>query len=121
MFYIFVFLRVFIVDSNTILSFSAFCFSFVNTSATDCLETGKICLRNDERDNKLYLLTHSLTHSLTFPTIGVGDGKQGREGGMCSPTCCPPNLEKIFFGQLLCKILAFSGKYHKNSGILILF
>jgi len=43
--------------------------------------------------------------------------------------------EKIFFGQLLCKIRAFSGKnhvklgnfvnfggeYHKNSGILIIF
>jgi len=49
----------------------------------------------------------------------------------------PPlkNGEKIFFGQLLCKIWAFwgkshvkfgnfanfSGKYHKNSGILLIF
>ena len=47
----------------------------------------------------------------------------------------PKNSGKIFFGQLLCKIRAFSGKnhvkfrnfvnfsgkYHKDSGILIIF
>jgi len=35
--------------------------------------------------------------------VGVGDG--GRGG-----TCPPKILEKIFFGQLLCKILAFFGQ-----------
>ena len=33
----------------------------------------------------------------------------------------PQIREKYFFGQLLCKIRAFSGKYHKNSGILLHF
>jgi len=47
----------------------------------------------------------------------------------------PKKMGKIFFGQFLCKIrvfsaknreqfgnfVNFSGKYHKNSGILILF
>jgi len=55
--------------------------------------------------------------------IGVGDG------GTCL------KFGKITFGQLLCKVRAFwgknhikfgdvvnfSGKYHKNSGILIIF
>ena len=51
-------------------------------------------------------------------------------------TCVlPPNSEKIFFGQFLCKIRAFfgqnhvklgnfvnfSGKNHVNSGVLIIF
>jgi len=60
-------------------------------------------------------------------TIGVGDGGQGARG--------PKNSAKIFFGHLLCKIwvfsgknrvkfrnfVNFSGKYDKNSGILIIF
>jgi len=63
--------------------------------------------------------------------IGIGDGGWGRGH-------VPPQKnfrKKIFFGQLLCKIRAFlgrnhvkfgnfvnlSGKYHKNSGILIIF
>jgi len=62
-------------------------------------------------------------------SIGVGDGGQGGH--------VPPKIRaKVFFGQLLRKILAFfsgknhvkfrnyvnfSGQYHKNSGILIIF
>jgi len=63
--------------------------------------------------------------------IGVGDGGQGRR----VPPPKKKNREKIIFGQLLCKIRAFSGKnrvkfgnfvtfsgkYHKNSGILAIF
>jgi len=65
----------------------------------------------------------------------IGAGDRGREG-----TCPPPQNKKksgkrYFWGQLLCKIRAFfrqqnitfqnfvnfSSKYHKNSGILIIF
>ena len=61
--------------------------------------------------------------------IGVGDGGKG-EGARAGPR----HSAKIFFGQLLCKILAFFwqnreqfgnfvtflGKYNKFSGILII-
>jgi len=62
----------------------------------------------------------------SFHYMGVGDEGRGH---------VPPKIREIFFGQLQCKIRAFfssknhvkfgnfvnfSGKYHKNSGILIL-
>jgi len=62
-------------------------------------------------------------------TTSIGDRGQG---GGCT---CPQIRDKYYFGQLLCKIrpfsgknrvkfgnfVNFSGKYHKNSGILIIF
>jgi len=64
--------------------------------------------------------------SKTFCIIGVGKG--GREG-------MPPKIGKIFFWQLYVKFghfsgknhvkfrnfVNFSGKYNKNSGILLIF
>ena len=66
--------------------------------------------------------------------MGVGDGGGERlQWGHAPP---PKKIgAKIFFGQLLCKIWAFfgpkhvklenlvnfSGKYHKNLGILLIF
>ena len=65
----------------------------------------------------------SSTHVECIAGIDVGDGRKLKFG------------KNIFFGQLLCKLRAlfgqnhvkfgnfvtFSGKYHKNSGILIIF
>ena len=69
---------------------------------------------------------------LSCTVIGVGDGGKGGVG------TCPPPLKfgKIFFGQLknvkfghfsdkkhvkFGDFVNFSGKYNKNSGILIIF
>jgi len=66
---------------------------------------------------------NSLRHVAPFKTIDVGDGARA-----------PRIRTRIFFGRLLCKIQAFSGKnhvkgnfvnfsgkYHKNWSILIIF
>jgi len=57
--------------------------------------------------NKNHLHNLNITDAKSPPVhpIGIGDGRQGGH--------VPSQIrEKIFFGQLLCKIWAFSGKNH---------